>query len=165
MLAQQPRVASKQAREPTGWAAGDGKLWRVKRPSSRLGEIIRRQREFNRLTLRQFAAMTGVSNPYLSQIERGLRTPSEDVIDTIARTLKLTLEDLYREAGLDGADQGRDGPRDRLEAVLVQDDVLGPRQRRVLLEVYDGLIASSQTRPKRRRARVADPERTHDASP
>jgi transcriptional regulator with XRE-family HTH domain len=134
----------------------------VKRPSSRLGEIIRRQREFNRLTLRQFAAMTGVSNPYLSQIERGLRTPSADVIDAIARTLKLTLEELYQEAGLDNADQGHDRPRARLEAVLEEDGVLGPRQRRVLLEVYDGLIASTATRPRRRQARASDPERTQN---
>jgi transcriptional regulator with XRE-family HTH domain len=134
----------------------------VKRPSSRIGEIIRRQREFNRLTLRQFAAMTGVSNPYLSQIERGLRTPSKDVIDAIARSLKLPLEELYHEAGLDNGDQRHQRPRDRLEAVLEEDDVLGPRQRRVLLEVYDGLIASTSTPLRRRQARTTDPERTQN---
>jgi ribosome-binding protein aMBF1 (putative translation factor) len=66
----------------------------VTRAALRLGEIIRRQREFNRLTLRQFAAMAGILNPYLSQIERGLRMPSEEVIDAIARTLKTSLDEL-----------------------------------------------------------------------
>ena len=67
---------------------------------SELGEIIRRQRELNRLSMRQFAQLAGISNPYLSQIERGLREPSERVVESIARSLETTAEALYEEAGL-----------------------------------------------------------------
>jgi len=65
-----------------------------------LGEIIRRQRELSRLSMRQFAQLAGISNPYLSQIERGLREPSERVVDAIARSLETTADALYEEAGL-----------------------------------------------------------------
>jgi transcriptional regulator with XRE-family HTH domain len=86
--------------------------------------------------------MTGISNPYLSQIERGLKMPSEDVMSSIARTLKTNLDDLYDEAGVRNAGDPLELARTRLEAVLEQDPVLSPRQRRVLLDVYDGLVAA-----------------------
>jgi transcriptional regulator with XRE-family HTH domain len=123
----------------------------VDRPSSRLGQIIRRQRELNRLTLRQFAAMAGISNPYLSQIERGLKTPSEDVMSSIAKTLRTSLDDLYDQAGVATAGDPLELARSRLEAVLAEDVGLSPRQRRVLLDVYDGLVAAgpaSRPRPR-----------------
>ena len=66
-----------------------------------LGEIIRRQRELGAMSMRQFAEMVGISNPYLSQIERGLREPSEKVVEAIARNLDVSAEVLYRQAGLD----------------------------------------------------------------
>lgn len=128
----------------------------MRRPSSRLGEIIRRQRELNRLTLRQFAAMAGISNPYLSQIERGLRAPSAKVVDAIAQSLETSAEDLYAEAGLPAGRDGDDG-RSRLEAVVDADPDLSPRQRRVLMDVYDGLIAAGPgPRPPRRNPRLDD---------
>jgi tryptophan 2,3-dioxygenase len=109
----------------------------VRHQSSRLGEIIRRQRALNRLTLRQFAAMAGISNPYLSQIERGLRTPSPEVVDAIARSLETTTAELYEEAGVSLKPE-RDGndARARFTAVLEADRDLSPRQRRVLIDVY-----------------------------
>lgn len=114
----------------------------MRRPSSRLGEIIRRQRQLNRLTLRQFAAMAGISNPYLSQIERGLRAPSEKVVEAIARSLKTSPDDLYEQAGLMAPGHaGHDG-RGRLEAVIEADSALLPHQRRVLMDVYDALVAA-----------------------
>jgi transcriptional regulator with XRE-family HTH domain len=123
----------------------------VDRPSSRLGEIIRRQRQLNRLSLRQFAAMAGISNPYLSQIERGLKMPSEDVMSSIAGTLRTSLEDLYKQAGVGAVPDAVELARSRLEAVLEEDGVLSPRQRRVLLDVYDGLVAAGPaSRPRRR---------------
>jgi transcriptional regulator with XRE-family HTH domain len=64
-------------------------------PSSPLGEYIRRQRELQKLSMRQLAAMAGISNPYLSQIERGLRDPSEKVLVAIARNLELSAEALH----------------------------------------------------------------------
>ncbi len=119
----------------------------VRRPSSQLGEIIRRHRELNRLTLRQFAALAGISNPYLSQIERGLRAPSDEVVHAIARSLQTTPDHLYEQAGMAREpDLAGDGGA-RLEAVLGDDPALSPRQRRVLLEVYDGLANTSAPRP------------------
>jgi transcriptional regulator with XRE-family HTH domain len=123
----------------------------MRRPSAHLGEIIRRQRELNRLTLRQFAAMAGISNPYLSQIERGLRVPSEAVIDAIARSLKTDSDFLYEQAGLVASDTGGDDARARLDAVLEADPVLAPRQRRALMEIYDVMVlAGPVPRPRRR---------------
>ena len=63
-----------------------------------LGEVIRRQRELNELSMRRFAAMAGISNPYLSQIERGLRAPSERVVEAIARSLATSADALYEQA-------------------------------------------------------------------
>jgi transcriptional regulator with XRE-family HTH domain len=133
----------------------------VTRPSSRLGEIIRRQRELNRLTLRQFAAMAGISNPYLSQIERGLKMPSEDVMSSIARTLKTNIDDLYDQAGMEAAGDPLQLARSRLEAVLEQDGVLSAHQRRVLLDVYDGLVAAG---PASRTPRPAGRREQRDRS-
>lgn len=113
----------------------------MRAPSPSLGEVIRRQRELHRLTLRQFAALAGISNPYLSQIERGHRAPSEGVLEAIARSLKTTRDELFEQAGL-GAREDDDG-RARLQAVLRSDGALTEHQRRVLLEVYDGLVATS----------------------
>jgi transcriptional regulator with XRE-family HTH domain len=112
----------------------------MRRPSPRLGEMIRRQRELHRLTLRQFAAMTGISNPYLSQIERGLRTPSAEVVDALARSLNTSADDLYDEADSD-SDEGRA----RVQAVLDGDPALSPRQRRLLIDIYDALVAAGPT--------------------
>ena len=66
-------------------------------PAVTLGEVIRRQRELNRLSMRQFAQMAGISNPYLSQIERGLRAPSEQVLEAM----------VHERAGGDGAGPAR----------------------------------------------------------
>jgi transcriptional regulator with XRE-family HTH domain len=65
-------------------------------PSSPLGEYIRRQRELQKLSMRQLTGMVGISNPYLSQIERGLREPSEKVLDALARNLEVSAETLQR---------------------------------------------------------------------
>src|SRR5919112_1807423 len=76
--------------------------------AERLGEIIRRQRELQELSMRQLADLVGISNPYLSQIERGLREPSEKVLESIAQNLELSgrrrvrLRELAREIGLRG---------------------------------------------------------------
>jgi transcriptional regulator with XRE-family HTH domain len=124
----------------------------VKRPSAHLGEIIRRQRELNRLSLRQFAAMAGISNPYLSQIERGLRVPSEAVIDAIARSLKTDSDVLYEQAGLAANDDDGNDARARVEAALEADPALAPRQRRALMEIYDVMVlAGPVPRPRRGR--------------
>ena len=123
-------------------------------PASSLGEIIRRQRELSRLSMRQFATMAGISNPYLSQIERGLREPSERVVDAIARSLQTSAEALYEEAGLvPDEDLGLNAVPTAIDA----DPALTPRQRRVLLDVYDAFVASGPAPPVRRRRGGAPP--------
>jgi transcriptional regulator with XRE-family HTH domain len=66
----------------------------VNEPAASLGEIIRQERELTQLSMRQFAAMAGISKPYLSQIDRGLREPSDRVVDAIARSLEISAEAL-----------------------------------------------------------------------
>ena len=119
-----------------------------------LGEIIRRQRELSRLSMRRFAQMAGISNPYLSQIERGLREPSERVVDAIARSLETTAEALYEEAGLVAEE---DGTFAAVPLAIAADPALTPRQRKVMLEVYEAFVAAGPASPPRRRRGAAGP--------
>ncbi|HYY22826.1 MAG TPA: helix-turn-helix transcriptional regulator [Thermoleophilaceae bacterium] len=114
-----------------------------------LGEIIRRQRELNELSMRQLAAMVGISNPYLSQIERGLREPSDRVVDAIARTLRMSADSLYEQAGLLDEDE----PESDVVAAIRADPALTERQRRSLIEIYEALVAETAGRRGRRRRR------------
>jgi transcriptional regulator with XRE-family HTH domain len=114
-----------------------------------LGEIIRRQRELGAMSMRQFAEMVGISNPYLSQIERGLREPSDKVVEAIARNLDVSAEVLYRQAGLDPDAEEEDEPEVRL--AIRADPRLTARQRQALIEVYDAFVGAG--RPVRRRRR------------
>ena len=98
-----------------------------------LGEFIREQRDLNNISLRQLAKLAGVSNPYLSQIERGLRKPSAEILQQIAKGLRISAEALYVQAGI--LDQ-RQGDGLVADAVLA-DDGLTERQKQVLLEIYD----------------------------
>jgi transcriptional regulator with XRE-family HTH domain len=121
--------------------------------NSPLGEIIRRQRELNDLSMREFARMVGISNPYLSQIERGLRAPSEQVIQAIARSLETSADTLYEQAGMAPDDGG--GESATAEAIR-SDGALTPRQRQALLQVYEAFVAQSGRRaPRRRRPRAS----------
>jgi transcriptional regulator with XRE-family HTH domain len=97
-----------------------------------LGAFIRDQRRSARLSLRSLSERTGISNPYLSQIERGLRKPSADILQRVARALSVAAETLYVRAGILE-------PRERdedLEAAINQDTTLNDRQKQALLEVY-----------------------------
>lgn len=104
-----------------------------------MGEIIRRQRELAALPMRQLATMVGISGPYLSQIENGLRAPSEQVLRGIADTLGIPLDELLEEAGGD-AGQVADGVRSAIRA----DPNLTPAQRRALAEVYAAMVAATR---------------------
>jgi transcriptional regulator with XRE-family HTH domain len=135
------------------------------RRATSLGEIIRQQRELAELSMRQFAELAGISNPYLSQIERGLRAPSQAVLDQIAKTLKVSSDALYEQAGVrsPSAEPETGGV---LEAIA-QDPRLTARQRTALREVYDAFVASSprvRTRPAGRAAGATDPG-TDDVGP
>ena len=118
-----------------------------------LGDIIRRQRELRRLSVRKFAEIVGISNPYLSQIERGLRAPSDRVVEAMARSLELSTDDLYEMAGIVPPDEAA---RSAVAAAVEADPALTPRQRRALLDVYDAFVAAGPVQGQlKRRSRAA----------
>jgi transcriptional regulator with XRE-family HTH domain len=96
-----------------------------------IGSYIRSQRELAQVSLRQLARSTGVSNPYLSQIDRGLRKPSAEILQQIARGLRISAEALYVRAGI----LEERSPSPVTEAVLA-DPTLTERQKQALLEIY-----------------------------
>jgi transcriptional regulator with XRE-family HTH domain len=116
------------------------------RASAHLGEIIRQQRELAEMSMRQFADLAGISNPYLSQIERGLRAPSEHVLEGIASALKVSADALYKEAGMPppGEELADNAVLDAINA----DQRLTARQRAALREVYAAFVDAS---PRSRR--------------
>jgi len=101
-----------------------------------VGEFIRLQRERADLSLRRLAERAGISNPYLSQVERGLRKPSAEILKRISRALQISAESLYAKAGL--IEEGRQAPEviDAIEA----DTTLTPRQKQVLADLYRTLV-------------------------
>jgi transcriptional regulator with XRE-family HTH domain len=119
-------------------------------PPSALGEIIRRQRELSAMSMRQFSELVGISNPYLSQIERGLREPSERVLESIATALRTTSDALYEQAGIDVDQPEAEGPT--VPDAVKADPRLNAAQRRALLAVYQAFVEA----PRRRRP--AEPE-------
>jgi transcriptional regulator with XRE-family HTH domain len=107
-----------------------------------LGEYLAEQRRHAQLSLRQLSDLAGVSNPYLSQIERGLRKPSADVLQQLAKALRISAETLYVRAGILDPDDSSDGARRAsgvVDAVLL-DPALNERQKRVLLDVYASFV-------------------------
>jgi transcriptional regulator with XRE-family HTH domain len=111
-----------------------------------LGEMIRRQREMASLPMRQLAAMAGISNPYLSQIERGLREPSDQVLNAIADSLQLSADSL--RPPLSEPDLDADPPP--VVAAVRADPDLTAQQRKALEESY---LAFRQVTIERRRVR------------
>ncbi|MDP9392933.1 MAG: helix-turn-helix domain-containing protein [Actinomycetota bacterium] len=108
-----------------------------------VGDYIRDQRRAAQYSLRQLADAAGVSNPYLSQIERGLRKPSAEILQQIARALRISAETLYVRAGI--LDE-REGGQEVASAVLA-DPHLSERQKRVLLDVYDSFRSENAAVP------------------
>ncbi|NEY36141.1 helix-turn-helix domain-containing protein [Streptomyces sp. PRKS01-65] len=100
-----------------------------------LGEYLREQRRNAQLSLRQLADAAGVSNPYLSQIERGLRKPSAEVLQQVAKALRISAETLYVRAGILDADRDRDEVE--TSAAILADPTLTERQKQVLLQIYE----------------------------
>ncbi|MGL5825639.1 MAG: helix-turn-helix domain-containing protein [Nocardioides sp.] len=103
-----------------------------------LGDYLKTQRVDAQLSLRQLADRAGVSNPYLSQIERGLRRPSADVLQQIAKALRISAEQLYLRAGILDPDETAD---DSVEVAVLGDPRLTERQKASLLEVYASFLA------------------------
>lgn len=115
-----------------------------------LGRIIRAQRELAELPMRNLAAAVGISNPYLSQIERGLRAPSEAVLNAIAESLETSVDRLYAEAGfVEPTPPGNAEHQPGLEAGIEAATELTPAQRRALVEIYRGFIDANAVRRTR----------------
>lgn len=119
----------------------------ARRTPTALGEIIRQQRELAAMSMRQFADLAGISNPYLSQIERGLRAPSEQVLDGIANALQVSADALYEQAGM--PPPGGEPPDSAVLDAIAGDPRLTSRQRAALREVYQSFVASSPRSRKR----------------
>jgi transcriptional regulator with XRE-family HTH domain len=107
---------------------------------STLGDIIRAQRELHELSLRQLADLAGISNPYLSQIEHGMRAPSEAVLHGIAEALGLPVEKLYRDAGWEPHDQSDAEIEQAVIEAVEADSRLTPARRRALIETYRAFV-------------------------
>lgn len=100
-----------------------------------VGEFIRQQRERSAISLRKLAERAGISNPYLSQIERGLRKPSAKILKSIAAGLSISAETLYEQAGLlDGT------PRPEVSEAIRNDPALTERQKQALAEIYRSFV-------------------------
>ena len=129
-----------------------------RRPPGSLGDIIRRQRELAELPMRQLAAMVGISGPYLSQIERGLRAPSDQVLGAIAKSLQTSAEALQDQA------EALAPPVEpsAVVAAISADPDLTARQRQALIDVYESFAEATVARRRRRRAADDDGPETVD---
>jgi transcriptional regulator with XRE-family HTH domain len=103
-----------------------------------LGEYLKEQRVGAKLSLRQLADLAGVSNPYLSQIERGLRKPSAEVLQQIAKALRISAEQVYVHAGILSPAEGAAGS---VELAVLADGRLTERQRQILLDLHTSFLA------------------------
>lgn len=124
-----------------------------------IGEYIREQRQQAKISLRQLAEAAGVSNPYLSQIERGLRKPSAEILNQIAKGLRISSQALYVQAGLI---EDREPPSDVITAIRA-DAHLTERQRQVLVDIYESFrkekqAEDEQTSQNARPRPAADPD-------
>ena len=137
-LARRTKPTGEVPRAEDVFPDGDGE--KRSSDSQDIGSFIRAQREAAQVSIRQLAERAGVSNPYLSQIERGLRKPSAEVLGQIARGLRLSAEVLYARAGILELKQGSP-VRD---AILTAPD-LTERQREVLVEIYESFRANNAT--------------------
>lgn len=109
--------------------------------ASDIGSFIRSQRETAHVSMRQLAERSGVSNPYLSQVERGLRKPSADVLSQIAKALRVSAEVLYVRAGIlepSETSQVRDA--------IITDTAITERQKQILLDIYASFTQNEATR-------------------
>ena len=105
-----------------------------------LGEFIREQRRSSRLSLRKLSDLAGISNPYLSQIERGLRKPSAEILQAIAKALRISAETLYVRAGILDEDREHD-----LVAEILKDGSISERQKQVLIDIYRSFTDEGDT--------------------
>lgn len=141
-----------------------GPMEKVADIASDIGEYIRQQRSTAKISLRQLSKLAGVSNPYLSQIERGVRKPSAEILQQIAKGLRISAEALYVQAGiLDLPTGGPVGDSIRADAELTE------RQKQVLLDVYESFrrenAAAKSEHPAPAKTEDAAPVKTEAAEP
>ncbi len=108
--------------------------------ASDIGSFIRAQREAAQVSVRQLADKAGVSNPYLSQIERGLRKPSADVLNQIAKALRVSAEVLYIRAGILEPSE-----KSEVRDAVIADMAITERQKQVLLDIYTSFVQQNET--------------------
>jgi transcriptional regulator with XRE-family HTH domain len=113
----------------------------ARRQLKALGELIKARRKQAELSLRELAARTNVSNPYLSQLERGLHEPSVRVLKAIASALNLSAEAMLMQAGILEDPAGEDGERVTVEEAVQMDPALSEEQKAALLSVYRSFLA------------------------
>jgi len=118
-----------------------------------LGDYLREQRGQAQMSLRQLSELTDVSNPYLSQIERGLRRPSAEVLQQIAKALRISAESLYVRAGILDADES--GAR-MVEDAIALDQRLTERQKTAMLDIYRSFVGSFEATDTELAATVLD---------
>jgi transcriptional regulator with XRE-family HTH domain len=128
-----------------------------------LGDYLREQRQSARLSLRQLSELAGVSNPYLSQIERGLKKPSAEILQQLAKGLEVSAESLYVRAGILDERHGdtpstHDAALDT-RAVIGADPQLTDRQKAALLDIYDSFVGAEAV-PTRKRSTVTKTTKT-----
>ena len=111
----------------------------VSTAASDIGSFIKAQREAAQVSVRQLAEKAGVSNPYLSQIERGLRKPSAGVLNQLAKALRVSAEVLYVQAGM-----LEPGPKNEVRDVIVTDTAITERQKQVLLDIYTSFVEQNE---------------------
>jgi transcriptional regulator with XRE-family HTH domain len=116
---------------------------RMKPKVQELGEFIRTQRSGAQMSLRKLAKLAGVSNPYLSQVERGLRRPSAEIMQAIAKALRVSSQTLYVKAGI-----LEESPHPDVHTAIIADPVLSEQQKQVLLQVYDSFREESGRKRK-----------------
>jgi transcriptional regulator with XRE-family HTH domain len=130
----------------SGLGPADEEGWPVLDPwgaqKEALGAFIRSQRQLAQLSLRQLAELTSLSNPYLSQVERGMHQPSVRVLKLIAEALNISAESLLTQAGLlDGQDPGAASPApEQVAAAIRTDDRLTSEEKAALIAVYDSMV-------------------------
>jgi transcriptional regulator with XRE-family HTH domain len=120
-----------------------------------IGTFIRTQREAAQVSVRQLAEKAGVSNPYLSQIERGLRKPSADVLQQIAKALRVSAEVLYVRAGILEASEASE-----VRDAIVTDTAITERQKQVLLDIYESFRRENAHLRAEADSAAASPEST-----
>ncbi|MBW0013612.1 helix-turn-helix transcriptional regulator [Mycobacterium sp.] len=116
---------------------------KVSTAASDIGSFIRDLRENAQVSVRQLAERSGVSNPYLSQVERGLRKPSADVLNQIAKALRVSAEVLYVRAGI-----LEPGETSQVRDAIITDAAITERQKQILLDIYASFTQQNEPSPE-----------------